>query len=215
MKRILFFLSIAVLLTGCNKDKINFTEADLIGTWAQVNYVAPSGVVTENLPTTIVLTTNHLVSIYSPGAARTVDWKLQGRKFTIEDMDFTITRLDGTHLTITRSQGDSESWIKIEPLVIGEWTAIWMKDSQYVNIKADGTSDWVQVSSGLNAGTYNWNIDVNLLESRPCIVFSGGWNDTETIYAASDNQFKVTNKAGGPGLYVRGKVNPSDYTVNM
>ncbi|MBR4774498.1 MAG: lipoprotein, partial [Bacteroidales bacterium] len=29
MKRILFFLSLAVLLTGCNKDKITFTEADL------------------------------------------------------------------------------------------------------------------------------------------------------------------------------------------
>lgn len=217
MKRILFFLSIAVLLTGCNKDKINFTEADLLGTWMQVKYVHHSGVVIENQALTMVLKNeNHVIWIYQNGAATFEHWELQGRQFNVTAFDpVTITQLDGTHLTITSSQGDTETWIKIEPLVIGEWTAIWRKDAQYVNIKADCTSDWVQVSSGLNAGTYNWNIDVNLLESRPCIVFSGGWDDTETIYAASDNQFNVTNKVGGPGLYVRGKVNPSDYKVDM
>ena len=38
MKRILFFLSLAVLLTGCNKDKINFTEADLLGIGAKSSW---------------------------------------------------------------------------------------------------------------------------------------------------------------------------------
>lgn len=94
----------------------------------------------------------------------------------------------------------------MEKILIGEWTVEWIADAQYVTIKEDGTSDWVQAASGFTAGTHKWSINVDEKTGRPVIAYSSSlWYDNETVQSVRDNEIKVTNKGGGPGLYTRGK----------
>lgn len=212
MKRILFFLTIVAIFAGCKEKGPAFNESDLIGTWVHVKTVSSDGHTTEDLPSTWVLAADHTETEYFGETNMSGGWKLEGDRIFDPDHPenyVTLTSLDNKHLTISIKQGDNTlttSFIKMEKILIGEWTVEWIADAQYVTIKEDGTSDWVQAASGFTAGTHKWSINVDEKTGRPVIAYSSSlWYDNETVQSVRDNEIKVTNKGGGPGLYTRGK----------
>lgn len=212
MKRILFFLSIAVLMTACGgKDKINFTESDLIGTWAHVKSVNAYGDVSENLQVTIVLTANHELVEYFSSTYDTGTWELNGREFSSGEDKATITQLDGTHLVMTRQAKEgtyTDTYFKMESLMVGTWTISWtLGTSQYASFNANGTSSWQNAISGQDMGTPNWTVGVDEHWCRPAIIYSGsGWDEKDTIMRIEENGnlLRAIDINGTSGNYVRG-----------
>lgn len=220
MKRILFILTLAAtVLTGCKKDKFNYKESDLIGVWVHVESIIPGFYKTANAPFVLEFTKDHELISYSDGSYETFSWSIQGNQLLSSDKDgdrtaATINKLDGKHLTYSSAVdgGITETWINIEKLLPGEWTAQWKKQAHYVTFSEDGRSAWAMADTGQSAGTYSWSIHVNIDKSRAVIVFTGEkWNDTETVESASDEVVWVTNKDGGPGKYTRGKIENPGY----
>lgn len=211
MKRILFFLSLAVLLTACGgKDKINFKESDLIGTWTHVKNVNAFGAENVNLADTKVLKANHECVTYYSMTSDNGTWELNGRELNIGGAKSTISKLDGTHLTITFQEDKgtyTDTYIKIEPLLTGTWTVSWtLGDIMYVTFNPDGTAVWKYAKTGNNIGTYEWNVGVDDYYSRPAINYSGPGVGQDTIMAASDDEFRVIDNNGKSGVYARGKL---------
>ena len=213
MKRILFFLSLAVLLTGCNKDKITFTEADLIGTWTHVKSVNPYGDVSENLPVSQVLKANHESVTYYSSNYDTGTWELNGRELNIGGAKSTIVKLDGKHLNTTfvdKTGTYTESYVNAEAFIVGTWTVSWtLGHAQYATFNADGTTSWEDAVTGTAMATLNWSIGVDIVSSRPVILYSGsGWDGEKDIIWAieSDDEFRAIDKNGASGIYTRGRL---------
>ena len=121
MKRILLFLSIAVLMTACGgKDKINFKESDLVGTWTHVKSVNGAGAESENLAESLVFSNDHNMLSYFSSTVFSYTWEMEGRELAYDGITYTIKKLDDRHLTVTYAfNGDTftDTYIKIEPLL--------------------------------------------------------------------------------------------------
>lgn len=215
MKKILFILTLAAVVAGCKKDGINITEADILGTWIHQLTVNPDGTTAEDEPLVMEVTADHEMTMYAGGNYETYSWKINGNQIATEDIHgdgdvFTVSKADGKHLVYswkTELGTYKGTWINIEKVLPGEWTVQWLAAAQYVNIKEDGTSVWTDVATGKPAGTYSWEIHIDIAKSRALIQYKGNlWNDMEPIYSASDEVLWVTNKDGGPGKYTRGKL---------
>ena len=211
MKRILFFLSIAVLMTACGgKDKINFTEADLIGTWTHVKSVNGAGAESENLAESLVFSNDHNMLSYFSSTVFSYTWEMEGRELAYDGITYTIKKLDERHLTVTYAfNGDTftDTYIKIEPLLTGTWTVSWtLGDIMYVTFNPDGTAVWTYAKTDHSLGTFNWNVIVDAYYSRPAINYSGLSVSQDTILAATDDEFRVIDNNGKSGVYARGKL---------
>lgn len=212
MKRILFFLSLAVLFAGCGKDKINFKESDLVGTWAHLKSVNAYGDVSENLQVTEVLKANHECTTYYSMTSDAGTWELNGREINIGGAKSTIVSLDGRYLTtkVVEKEGTyTDTYVKVESLMVGTWTVTWTLggNAQYATFNAGGTSSWQNAKNGESMGTPNWTVGVNEYWSRPTVVYSGSnWDEYDTILAVEQDgdQLRVIDFNGISGIYARG-----------
>ena len=211
MKRILFFLSVAVLLAGCGKDKVSFKESDLVGTWAHLKSVNAYGDVSENLQVTEVLKANHECVTYYSMNHDTGTWELNGSELNIGGAKSTIVSLTSKYLTtkVVEKEGTyTDTYVKMESLMVGTWTISWtLGTAQYASFNANGTSSWQNAINGSDMGTPNWTIGVNEVWSRPTITYSGSnWDEYDTILAVEQDgdQLRVMDFNGTSGIYARG-----------
>ena len=192
MKRLFFFLSVALALVSCNKDNgssgsngnndspdTGFSESDLLGVWATMEVAyAESQVLDTDATITLEFKSDHKLDFRSNNNLSKCEWTLDGDRLEITgetNQSFLVKELDDIHaaLFINIGQVNERCLIltKVSRILPGVWKGLQLGFDDYsINIDASGSSAWTR--NGV-VDSFDWVLDFDEGKHQVFISFTG------------------------------------------